>query len=204
VVAKIAVAFVLLVGAGLLFNSFVRLNRVDPGFDPENVTAVPLTFGSFVVGTQTSEGGTRQRLLQDILDRVRALPGVELASAAAVVPFSDLGRCCMMNRATTESGPDSAGIVMHPVTPGLFETLRIPMIAGRDLTWTDAGAADNPIVITRTLAERLFGNANPVGESIIIGARQPESYSVVGMVDDPKFWNLAPILIWTCSYRMTR
>ncbi len=122
---------------------------------------------------------------------MQALPGVESVSAAAVVPFSEPGRCCFMSTATTESGQDSSSIVLHPAAPGLFEMLRIPMIAGRDLAWTDAGVAENPVVITRTLAERFFGEDNPVGASFIVGTRQPESFTVVGVVGDPMFWSLS-------------
>ncbi len=190
VVGEIALALILLVGAGLLFNSFVRLKSVDPGFDPENVLIVPLTFSSMADIDPGGEGVKRMQALRDIMDRVRALPGVASVAAGAVVPFSENGRCCMMGSAKTNSREDSTRVVRHPVTPGFFETLRIPIVAGRDLAWSDAGASDRPVIITRTHAERFFGDENPIGQTFLMG-RAGRSHTVIGVVGDPKFWSLS-------------
>ena len=191
VVGEIALALILLVGAGLLFNSFVRLKSVDPGFDPENVLIVPLTFASWADIDPGGEGPRRMQALRDIMDRVRALPGVASVAAGAVVPFTEMGRCCMMGSAKTNSREDSTRVVRHPITPGFFETLRIPLVAGRDVTWSDAGASNNPVVITRTHAERFFGDDNPIGHTFLMGSRTDRTYTVIGVVDDPKFWSLS-------------
>lgn len=190
VVGEIALALILLVGAGLLFNSFVRLKSVDPGFDPENVLIVPLTFASWADIDPGGEGPRRMQALRDIMDRVRALPGVASVAAGAVVPFTENGRCCMMGSAKTNSREDSTRVVRHPIPPGFFETLRIPIVAGRDLTWADANASDNPVIITRTHAERFFGDENPIGQTFLMG-RTDRSYTVIGVVGDPKFWSLS-------------
>ena len=190
VVGELAVALILLVGAGLLFNSFVRLTRVDPGFEPENVFAVPLTFGRFDQFGGSNQGGVRMRLIGEVMDRMRAVPGVQSVSGAAVVPFVEDGRCCMMSISKNQSGSDSVRIVIHPAFPGLFETLQMPLVAGRDLRESDVGSASNPVVITSAMAERFFEQASPVGRSVIVGRRRPQPYTVVGVVDDPKFWSL--------------
>ena len=100
VVGEIALAMILLVGAGLLFNSFVRLRNVDPGFDPENVLIVPLTFSATADIDPGGEGAKRMQALRDIMDRARALPGVASVAAGAVVPFSENGRCQMSVNST--------------------------------------------------------------------------------------------------------
>ena len=191
VVGELALAMILLVGAGLLFNSFVRLTSVDPGFEPENLFAVPLTLGRFDQFGGTNLGGVRMRVIDEVMDRVRAVPGVQSVSGAAVTPFSEFGRCCMMSISKNESGSDSVRIVIHPVFPGLFETLQMPLIAGRDLRESDIGLASNPVVITSRMAERFFAEQNPVGNAVIVGRRRPQPYTVVGVVDDPKFWSLS-------------
>jgi predicted permease len=189
VVGEIALALVLLVGAGLLFNSFVRLKRVDPGFDPGNLISVPLTFGSLADLTR-AHGPARLQALREIMGRVRALPGVQSVSAAAVVPFSQIGRCCYMTTAVTESGGDSTRIVRHPVAPGFFETLHASLVAGRDVVWSDADAPEHRVVISRSMAERFFGDENPVGKTFTMGRNRVPA-TVIGVVNDLKFWNLA-------------
>jgi putative ABC transport system permease protein len=191
VVGEIALAMVLLVGAGLLFNSFVRLNRVDPGFEPDNLISVPLTLGSRAeFFTSRDDGPARLQSLREIMNRVRALPGVRSVSAAAVIPFSETGRCCFMTKAMNESGEDTTRIVRHPITPGFFETLGASLQAGRDVQWTDGGATENPVIINRTMADRFFGDENPVGGTFTMG-RNGVPATVIGVVNDLKFWNLA-------------
>ena len=191
VASEIALALMLSVGAGLLFNSFVRLTRVDPGFEPQNVLAVPLTFGRFDEFGGTDQGGARMRLIRELMDRIGGVPGVQSVSGAAVVPFAEDGRCCMMSTSTDESGSDSVRVVIHPSFPGLFETLGMPLVAGRALRASDVGSAANPVLITRAMAERFFDGESPLGQSIIVGRRRPEAYTVIGLVDDPKFWSLS-------------
>lgn len=131
------------------------------------------------------------RLIRELMDRISGVPGVQSVSGAAVVPFAEDGRCCMMSTSTDESGSDSVRVVIHPSFPGLFETLGMPLVAGRDLRASDVGSADNPVLITRAMAERFFDGESPLGQSIIVGRRRPEAYTVIGLVDDPKFWSLS-------------
>ena len=184
-VTEIALALVLLVGAGLLFNSFVRLSRVDPGFTSENVLAVPIS-----VENAYPQPEPRVQFAHALLERARGVPGVESASLGVIAPFSMGGRCCWMTRARTMSDSDSVRVVIQPVTPGYLETLGIQLLEGRTIDPADAAAEPVSVVITRRMARRLFPDGSAPGKTITIG-RSRTLHQVVGVVDDPKFWSLS-------------
>ncbi|MFB3111406.1 MAG: ABC transporter permease, partial [Gemmatimonadales bacterium] len=125
VVAEIGLALVLLVGAGLLFNSFLNLQQVDPGFDSDNTTILSLRLGTFG-GPVTGRYGTsesRLELADDLLERIRTMPGVEAAGAAVRMPFGG-GRCCWGDDVVPDGGSgDSVAAWIHPVTHGMMEAL---------------------------------------------------------------------------------
>jgi putative ABC transport system permease protein len=185
VVTEIALALVLLVGAGLLFNSFVRLTRVDPGFVSENVLAMPLSVERGYDSTQQ-----RVQFARSVLDRVEGIAGVQRAAVGLIAPFSMGGRCCWMTRARPVSEMDSVRVVIQPVGPGYFETLGMTLVQGRALTWADDDTEPVNTVITRTMANAFFGEENPVGELLSVG-RAGTSYRIAGVVEDPKFWSLS-------------
>ncbi|NIM49526.1 MAG: FtsX-like permease family protein [Gemmatimonadales bacterium] len=184
VACEIAVAFVLLIGAGLLFNSFVRLSNVDPGFEPENVMALRLTLGS-TYSDQERVGFTR-----DLIERIGAIPGVEGVAAGVTQPLGTGGPiCCWIEPVgiVPETADEAAQAVVHPVTPGYFSVLGTRRVQGREFTPADDDPSTGSAILNVALARRVFGDANVVGRSLRLGET---SLTVVGVVDEIRHWGL--------------
>ncbi|UCG86930.1 MAG: ABC transporter permease [Gemmatimonadota bacterium] len=194
VVLEIALALMLLVGAGLLFNSFVRLMNVDPGFSTDRITAVMLRPGPSFPQEQ------RREFTRQYLARVRSLPGVEAAAAGVTIPLGTPGgsMCCWMQviRPATEEvaepvegtplgNPESA--IITPVTPGYFEVLEARLVQGRGFVDADEFEAMPPAVMNVSLARRVFGDERAVGKSFYFGDTRAV---VVGVIDDMRHWGL--------------
>lgn len=194
VVLEIALALILLVGAGLLFNSFVRLMNVDPGFRTEGVTALLLKPGPSYSEEQ------RREFTRLYLERVSTLPGVEQAAAGVTLPLGVPGgtMCCWMQpiRPASEaeveqtegspvSNPESA--IITPVTPGYFEVLGSRMVQGRGFVDADEFEAVPPAVMNVSLARRVFGEEHVVGKSFYFGDTRAV---VIGVVEDMRDWGL--------------
>jgi putative ABC transport system permease protein len=182
VVAEVAMAMALLVGAGLLINSFVRLQRVNPGFDPHQV----LTLRVDLPEAKYREGRQIINFNQEFLRRVERLPGVRSAAMVFKLP---LGGSDASNRFEVEGQPSdksrplSAGLRVS--TPGYFHTLGIPFIDGRDFSERDQEKSAPVVIINETLAERYFPNQNPIGKHIrpdISFAGAPPWREIVGVV----------------------
>jgi putative ABC transport system permease protein len=186
VVGEIAVALVLLVGAGLLFNSFVRLTMVEPGFDPQHVLAIELDLSSLF-----ESDAERVQFMRDVVDRTRAVPGVQQTAAGWVIPFGGNGRCCWMTNAAAGEASDSTRVVVHAVSPGYFAALGVALVQGRDFDWQDDENEPAAAIVTRALAARLFQDQSALGRTFTIGRRSATALRVVGVVDDFKFWSLS-------------
>ena len=186
VVTEFAVAAMLLVGAGLLIQSFVRLERVDPGFDPHQV----LTFKLELPASRYSMARMVD-LFRQIVARLNQVPGVR--SASALFPFTLNGDEAVTTldiegRSVAEA--DRPRTAYTWVEPGFFRTLGIPLLSGRDFTAQDDLKATPVIIINRTLARRFFPNENPVGKRISTGVgngyKQPPMREIIGVVGDVK------------------
>jgi putative ABC transport system permease protein len=184
IVAEMAVALVLLVSAGLLLRSAYLLQRVEPGFDPGNVTMMRVALPAlrYDSAEAVQAGFTR------ILEQVRGVPGVEVAAAGTRVP---------MWGASIDIGVRVDGRPFNPkdllighvrlVTDQYFETIRIPITKGRSLKASDlAAGAPSVIVVNETFARRTFGNENPIGKRISGWTRDtlPEWREIVGVSGD--------------------
>ena len=155
-------AVVLLAGATLLVTSFTRLIGVDPGFDAERVVAVRL--GSLPASYDPSG---RDQLVERLLERIRAIPGVEQASAAPNLPL-ERGRNFPVD---TRERPDLAigAVEIRAVTPGYFATLGIPIVAGRDFGPNDVAGGEVVAIVNQELARRFWGDSSPIDRTIQIG-----------------------------------
>lgn len=190
--AEIAVATVLLFGAGLMVNTMVRLSHADPGFDPRNLRTFGLTFVG--PGWSGEEGDARKRAFFDVaLERLRAVPGVENASLAYSLPvqgsnwwsqFMIVGKPLPK---VGEFGPNSG---MVPVADHYFETLRIPLIRGRYFDESDRATAPAVAIINAALAKRFWPNEDPIGQQIRGGSPGHEygpARRIIGIVGDMKY-----------------
>ncbi len=185
VVSEIVVALVLLAGAGLLFNSFIRLLSVDPGIDPEHLTVVPLELGP---GYSAED---RLRFARDLSERIEAIPGVEGVAAGVTIPFSGReGRmCCRLSpvRRDPQMEEEAPEAIVHPVRTGYFEVLGTRMIRGREFTPADGDPGGDAAIMSVALARHLFGEEDAVGRSFYVNE---DRLTVVGIVENIRHWGL--------------
>lgn len=177
IVTQVALASILLLAATLLFQSFLRLQAVYPGFDTERILTVRISLPS---GDQASV--KRLSFMRDSAQQLAALPAVESVSASNVLPFSGYGTA---NRFRTESDPSSEyhSAAWRAVTPGFFKTLGIPLKQGRFLNDTDLEGSLEVVVISESMARQFWPNQNPVGKRLLWG-RSGNPKTIVGVVAD--------------------
>jgi predicted permease len=190
VVSQTALALMLLVGAGLMLRSFARLQRVDPGFNPEGVLAVPLTLPL----TKYADDKKRVTLYREIVERVRALPGVRTASVGISVPPAGGGQ---VEYFEVEGHPIPAG-QNYPLAeevmigPDYLRTLGIPLHSGRHFADGDDAEAPPVAIVNETMARRYFPAGSALGRRIRAGGFGPEDpwITIVGVAGDVKFAGL--------------
>jgi putative ABC transport system permease protein len=187
VVAEVALSFVLLIGSGLMFRSFLELRRVDPGYDPRGL----LTF--FVTRDwQLTRQQGRLELLRETQDRLRALPGVRNATAALVLPLGGGSRPGNPDAARPQPAPASAdGADFQQVMPGYFETLRTPLLAGRTFTEDDNAPGRNVVVVDQLFAAKAFPNESAVGKRILLPDPATPWAEVIGVIAHQRLFSLS-------------
>ena len=180
VVVEVALALMLLVGAGLMTRSFARLLEVNPGFEPNNV----MTAQVLLPRAAYRERHQFVQFFEDVIERLRQAPGIESASAVSSLPMQSLGiaRALPFNVEGQPPPVDEdprADVIM--VAQGYFETMKIPLQRGRLLDERDTQAAPRTAVINETMARRYFPDGDPVGQFI----KNPHGREeVVGVVAD--------------------
>jgi putative ABC transport system permease protein len=189
VVAEVAAGVVLLVGAGLMIRSFLRLQAVEPGFDPHNV----LTMRIMLPAGKYGENHQSIAFFQQALERIKTLPGVVSAGAVQDLPLSQN----TMNYAFGVEGRPDVPAVERPqaayraVTEDYFRTMGIPLVAGRAFTGQDNLQKAPVVIINQTMARRFFPGADPLGKKIRFGEPNDPASTVVGVVGDVKHLGLA-------------
>ena len=183
VVGQVALALMLLVGAGLLIRSFQNLNRVDLGFDPEGV----LTLAYRLPPARYPDTDATCAFLLEMEDRLRALPGVESVGSTNTLPLansnSDVG-FIIEGRPLPEPGNENI-VWFRRVTPSYFETLGLEVVAGRRFDSSDDQNGPRTVMINQTLAGRYFPDVNAVGQRLNINnPADPVWREVVGVVKD--------------------
>jgi predicted permease len=190
VVAEVALSLVLLVGAGLMIRSFMRLQHVNPGLNPENVLTmtVPLPRAKY------REPARQAAFFQRLLERVRALPGVEAAGAASNLPLSGSlwGRSLTVEGRPVLSVGDAPVINYCVVTPEYFRSMGIPMLTGRDVSDGDTNDSPKVTVIDERLAREYWPDESPLGKRVRYGP--PESnepwFTIIGVVGEVRHQRL--------------
>jgi len=177
--AQVAVAVVLLAGAGLFLRSFVNLANTDLGFDPQQVTLVEA--GADEIQVPAAVLAARQ---QRALAALQAMPGIEQASASFLVPTTGLQWDTPL-RSASGAIPDA---FFNAVSPGYFATLRTRLLAGRDFNGQDNAQAPKVIILNETAARQLFPNGKALGQVVEQpGGAAPRRFEVVGVVQDAKY-----------------
>jgi len=188
VVAEVALALMLLIGAGLLLRSLQRLFSVAPGFDSSNL----LTMQVFASGNRFEDPIQVQQFFDRAADAVREVPGVESAGFTSQLPLSgDFEKYGVQWEANPEILPDEdQSAFRYAVSSGWFEAMRIPLRGGRFL---DARDEHGPpmVLINESLARRRFPGGDPIGQRLHMGDSNQPWYTVVGVVGDVKQASLA-------------
>jgi putative ABC transport system permease protein len=184
VVSEIALSLVLLTGAGLMIRSMSRLRDVDPGLDSHNVLTMSLELSRVKYAQSVQQVAFFDQLLQ----RVRGLPGVESAGAIDSLPLGDGGSTQPI---AAEGRPvvamaEQPEVAVRAIEPGFTHTMRIPVLQGR--AFNSADTADRPavILISQSMAKRIWPGENPLGKHVTLTFSPEKSREVVGVVGDVK------------------
>jgi putative ABC transport system permease protein len=184
VVAEFALAFVLLVGSGLMIKSFGQLQNTDIGFDSDNVLTLGLSLPSAQYDRETGH-----QFIRTLHERVAALPGVESVGYNLCTP---LGSGCngtnMARRDRPQGDPgSSANVEIHFVTPDYFDVLRIPILRGRGFSEQDRAGGRGVILVTEAAARELWPDEDPLGKEVIVGQGDGGYREVIGIVGDVRY-----------------
>lgn len=179
--SQFAMAVILLAGAGLMVRTFLALQHVDPGFDPHNVLSMIVGVG----GTQEASNGNTGNFYQQVLQRVRAVPGVQSASAINHLPLAgdEWGFPFHIEGRPPERPGAEPVATYRVVFPGYFRTMQIPILLGRDVREADNLSAPGVVVVNDYLAHQYWPGENPIGKRITLDdpAKNPSWLTVVGV-----------------------
>jgi putative ABC transport system permease protein len=190
VIAEVAIALVLLVSAGLLLRSIRKLFAIPPGFDPSHL----LTLQVQEYGRAADSDAASARFFEQALQAVRDVPGVESAAFTSQLPLSgeDEGNSLQFESYPSEK---AIGAFRYEVSPSYFETMHIPLVYGRALSEHDDAKGPGAVLISETLAKRLFPKSDAIGQRVHMGPDLGRAdapwHTVVGVVGDVKQWSLA-------------
>jgi predicted permease len=174
---EVAVALMLVIGAGLLATSLLRLFKSGAGFDPKGLVNI-----AFKMDKQQLEGDALMRLYQQLGDGLSHQPGVKSVSFEFIVPLSHRG---WNGRYFTPAGGTHL-IYMNAVGPDYFATMRIPLYLGREFSWSDTKDSGLKIILNQSAAKQFFPGQNALGQQVSYPGEKL-SYEVVGVVADAKY-----------------
>ena len=166
-ISELALAVVLVAASALLIRSFVLLSNVDPGFDPSNV----LTVNAMLPIAKYGEATKRNAFFDEVIRKLKGLPGVRSVGVTTSLPLTNI---TMMRTFTLEGQTDKAmeltpAVVVEDVSPGYFETLRVPLVAGRVFDERDAKTATHAVIVNQAFVEKYMGKREAVGKRLRFG-----------------------------------
>jgi len=177
--AEVALALILVVGAGLLASTVVRLYRSGTGFDPRGVVNL-----AFSMDQQPLKADALTQFYRHVGEGLSHQPGVKSVSFAFIIPFGHF----QWDENASIPGGKEYDIYENSIAPAYFETMRIPLLDGRDFRWTDAGSSGLKIILNQTAARLLAPDRNPIGQTVIKHqGKKTVQYEVVGVVGDAKY-----------------
>jgi predicted permease len=176
VVTEIALACVLLVGAGLLLRSFLRVLDVDLGFEPSRAAAIGLAFDD------GEKPASRAAKWQEIVERTSLIPGVETTGISDNLPMSRNRSWGIAAKGEHKpDGRDFIPIFVYIVSPGYLKAMGMRLLEGRDIGWQDIADNRNVVIINETVARRLWPGRNPIGRTALAGGAEVQ---VIGVIAD--------------------
>src|SRR5213594_683767 len=177
--AQVALSVTLLAGAPLLITSFIRLSQQNLGFRPQNLWTGTITLPT----SQYPDAASRQRFVEQLLDALRDIPGVQTATVSGDIPLNG-GNRTLYARGDHELPPveQRAAAPSHDVAPDYIKTWRIPLLAGREFNEHDTGESQNVVLISQTGAKKVFPGENPIGKTLLVtsGGTPCEIVGIVG------------------------
>jgi putative ABC transport system permease protein len=187
VASEFALAFMLLIGAGLMIRSFVALQSVDPGFNPRRVLSMVVS----VAGTREAAPQRRAIFYQQLLSRTASMPGVESAGAINHLPLAgDIWGWTFNIEGRPKPRPgESPGAIYRIVMPGYFQTMRLPLRRGRDVAFTDDARAPGVALINERAVSQYWPGEDPLGKRISFDdekQNQPTWLTVIGVVKNAR------------------
>ena len=188
VVAELALAVVLLIGAGLLIRTFAALRNVPPGFDARNV----LTVETALTGAKYDKTAGITLMADQVLERVHAIPGVEAAAASSYLPLDGgLGLGFIIEGRPLTNGPAHGGAAWNYVTARFFDCFKVPLLRGRVFTDRDDAASTPVVIINQAFARRFFKDDDPLNHRLIIGTGMGPNFAqpprqIIGVVADAR------------------
>jgi putative ABC transport system permease protein len=190
VVVEMALALVLLVSAGLLIRSLVRLQQVNPGFDPKNVMTA-----SIDLPDAKYPDAQKATFVRNLIPKLQALPGIQSAAAIYPLPMGgDEIRTTFQIAGHPVAKSDEALTSLRDVTPNYFATMRIPLLQGRDFDGREEVNSTPVVIVNEALARQYFPGGNPLGQhikpGISVGSDEPVMREIVGVVGNVKFSDL--------------
>lgn len=188
IVSEIALSLVLVIGAGLLLKSFVRLTGVSPGFDTANLLAVQLA----TVGPRYEDHASVRAFYQELLPRIRSLPGVESATIVSNLPLAgnrDMSGLLIEEKpiANPAAAPSAE---RYSIAPDYLQTMRIPLLRGRSFTGLDTADSELVVLVNETVARTIWPNQDPLGKRIKLGGLIDPWRTIVGVVGDVRHYSL--------------
>ena len=167
VVTEVALALVLLISAALLIRTFAGLHSVDPGFNASNL----LTLETSLTGASYDSTASVDNLVRQVVARIEALPGVQSAASAIVLPVAGIGIDLPFNIVgrTPSKGQYEGDEYWRSVSPHYFRTFQIPLMRGRTFSETDTGNAARVVIINQIMAKKYWKDQDPIGQLVIIG-----------------------------------
>ncbi|MGH9343755.1 MAG: ABC transporter permease, partial [Terriglobia bacterium] len=184
VVAQVAASMVLLIVAGLFMRSLAEVQHINLGFNPRQV--LNITMNLHQAGYSNARG---REFYKDLLARVRALPGVQSAGLAAVVPLSvsEDDDAVYIEGQPPVPGRPTTRLFDNQVSPGYFEAMQIPVLRGRAFTEADSDSAPLVAVINQAMARRFWPNQDPIGKRFKLDSESNPWTQVVGVARDSKY-----------------
>ena len=175
VISEVALACVLLVGAGLLLHSFLRVLDIDLGFQPANAAAVRIDYDD------GNDANKRGAILQEMQRRIEAIPGVEVAGITDNLPLERNRGWGITAKGETQKDERSTGNFVYIVSPGYLRSIGMRLIDGRDLSWSDTPKSEKVAIINESGARELWPGKNPIGRMANTGG---SDIRIVGVIAD--------------------
>jgi predicted permease len=184
-VVQLALSIVMLIGCGLFLRSLVRLNSLEPGFDPEHVLvfAMDPTLNGY-------EGERLDRFYDAAAEAIRALPQVESAAITQQTLLSGSSAMMTLHVEGRATKGEREFVLKHTVDENFLRTMRIPVVAGRGLTAADREGAPKIALVSQSLARQFFPNQNPIGRRVSASKDRPGELEIVGVVADAMYTSL--------------